>query len=93
MIMDDYEREHEYYRAQVGCEERQHEKDGPECSGDPIDCLENEGRGCCRKGSGHQWDRSGERCILCGDKDWAADKARAAKQDRELAEEIKRGTK
>lgn len=25
-------------------------------------------------GSGHEWDRCGERCTLCGDKDWRADK-------------------
>lgn len=22
---------------------------------------------------GHRWDRDGERCINCGDKDWYAD--------------------
>ncbi len=24
--------------------------------------------------SGHVWDRTGERCSLCGDKDWMADR-------------------
>jgi len=24
--------------------------------------------------AGHKWDRGGERCELCGDKDWYADR-------------------
>lgn len=24
--------------------------------------------------SGHRWDKDGERCLNCGDKDWYADK-------------------
>lgn len=24
--------------------------------------------------SGHRWDKDGERCLNCGDKDWCADK-------------------
>lgn len=37
------------------------------CAADRIDALlaESDGRHCQ-----HKWDRDGERCIYCGDKDW-----------------------